>query len=667
MAFCLTGNMALSTRIANDLLQMSKNSVCSIEAPTGTGKTTSVAQALLSHKDIFGKTLFVQPTSTACVKLSERISKDGFVLLHASAAIDRLLFHKKLCFDTVVIDEAHVLSKEYHMLFYILKAFCRHRDARIILISATMPTQQLQEFFDPIHSFQYTIDPLYPVKVVYEEDKVMRYPGHVSKEIIMKRCIQRVHDAYTNGHKKMMIFMATHSDCDAMMDSLQAWSQEKTMPLLILHGGLEPEEKSKVYKAWEEKDSFVLACTNIIESSVTIPQLDVVIDSGIECRPYLNMFELAYADRRSLVQRAGRVGRTKPGVVYRIMTEDEFTHHILDCIPVEHDMNTMVVKIMNRSLNPFDFLPGDIVDETFDVLDRFGVLANSGKPTPETRFIEKSGLMIRNALLAYTLGGVKEKTLSSFICFLLCIIDFYDAKFPRWIYFPKNVNRVVLVKKIRDVFDFEGDMLLSIAKMLLTVFAEKKRWRDTAKKYSLNQRVLRDFFSHTRHIFSRMMPSVHIEDVFKMSLDDHGIVCFSDDLIRDTRMFFFSNRYMDMPLVTSKPFFASSPYFMNYAHFYSSVVGRHPSEQQMIVPISHRHSDDIVLWINTPWNLCEHYTLLLSRSIQLFKEREEKRQWQELFRSTVVDEIDNEVAFRPHMYKMLEAQTHFHLCAQNTF
>jgi len=677
----------LKRTIERTLLSSQKEDVIGLEAATGSGKTCGTLETVMTHAPFFGRTLVILPTSMACSNLLKTVPLRNSLIevVPIHKGVQKLLQSRLLRYPTIIVDEAHETSNDYAMLFHLLGTHKRRRvrpPLRVVFLSATLPEFCLREFFPTLVIQRMPGSTPFPVQVMYEDTSFVGFHGNVRKDRVYQATVRRIQELYPD-HRRILVFMATHMDCETIHDKLSGWSKEKEVAVRILHGGLESEEKEEVLKrcTMVEK-SFVLIATNIVESAVTIP-LDAVVDSGIECRPDNNRFEIVYASKDSMIQRAGRVGRLCKGTVFRILSEEDYEQKIPLSRPLTCDMDRMVLQIINQGLNPYEFL-GEDASVSLEALQNFGISISG--PSETSRFVEKSGLLLRNALLLYPMETrfCSEWPIRPFpilSVFVTTLIDYYDTKYPRWIYFPRKTwgDRVKIMDTLRRDFSFEGDMLVSFVHMLLTVYINDK-WRNVASYYSMNQKTLREFYQHFRRVASRFWPDVPLEDLLetlRLGLRpqqktivlpgkemgekdvecDISIVRLSRALLFRLRSFLWTNPYFSKEDILHTSMASRSDFSLHMSVYYS-ILSIHPQvfRSPVILGIPHKTMEDVILWTNPPWNIPVHHKQIMKQAGE-FQQRKASLQQ---FRDTVLVEIREEVAYRPGMVSMQEIGDHFY-------
>jgi len=141
--------------LRHDLTSLpSHHKIVGIMAPTGVGKTKMVVDLFRGTP----RTLMILPTQLACQQwLAQRKSTDKMVMMNASKAVDYFIRHHGFhLFRTILLDEAHVDSREYYAirrLMYMAKSKGDYMADRLVyyVIRATLPIVHLQQSFPELH------------------------------------------------------------------------------------------------------------------------------------------------------------------------------------------------------------------------------------------------------------------------------------------------------------------------------------------------------------------------------------------------------------------------------------------------------------------------------------------------------------------------------------
>lgn len=293
------------------------NPVVIITAETGAGKSTQVPQYLLGAGY---SVLVTQPRRLAVYTVSERVAEEygcelGSVVGYKTSRRDRYSGETRCLFVTdglamvrellgqrrqqiLVVDEVHEWNKNIETLV----AWAKHQiskgaDFKLVLMSATLEAEKLSAYFGgaPIISVP---GRTYPV----EEVKPSVAESAYQAELLLKRGMN------------VLLFEAGKRE---IADSIYKLKESNVVAEIIpLHGELEPEEQAKAFRSYGRPKCIV--ATNVAQTSITVPDIDAVVDSGLERRievvdgvEALYLKPISLADRK---QRKGRAGRTKSGI-----------------------------------------------------------------------------------------------------------------------------------------------------------------------------------------------------------------------------------------------------------------------------------------------------------------------------------------------------------------
>ncbi len=323
-----------------------------VEGDTGSGKTTQLPKFCLEldpdSPRLIGCT---QPRRVAAVSVAERVADE---LNHSGAETGQLVgyqirFHDhtnratRIKFMTdgillaetrhdpllkryrvIIIDEAHERSLNIDFLLGYLKNLLPKRpDLKLIITSATIDTTIFSKHFGeaPILSIA---GRTFPVEV--------RYVPHADLEAadddsLLDHCVETIHELFRReGARDALIFLATERDiriCCALL--------EEKLPnalILPLFGRLQAADQRKIFQA--AKQPKIIVATNVAETSITVPGIRYVIDSGLarisryNVRSKITSLPITRISRASCDQRAGRCGRVGPGICIRLFSEEDY-------------------------------------------------------------------------------------------------------------------------------------------------------------------------------------------------------------------------------------------------------------------------------------------------------------------------------------------------------
>ncbi len=318
-----------------------------VEAAPGAGKTTRVAPALLhgnsrrSGADV-SKVLLVQPRRIAARAAAARIASElrvdvgglvGYQVRfdHRITASTRLIamtpgiLLRQLQGDielagisVVILDEFHERSLEYDLLLGMLRRIQSELrpDLRLVVMSATLNTHAIGEYLNQPPVIRVP-GQLHPVAIHYS-----RF-GDRGK--LVDLAAERAVAAAAEHDGDMLIFLPGAGEIEQVARQLEGRAQREDWELMRLFGEMASQDQDRVLQPSMKRK--IILSTNIAETSLTIDGVRIVIDSGwarvqrVDSSLGLNRLQLEPISQASAVQRAGRAGRTAPGVCYRLWDE----------------------------------------------------------------------------------------------------------------------------------------------------------------------------------------------------------------------------------------------------------------------------------------------------------------------------------------------------------
>lgn len=400
-----------------------ENQVVVVQSPTGSGKTTQIP--IILHEagyDQTGMIAVTQPRRIAALSVSEFISKQlgttypglvGYKMRFEDKTdlttkikimTDGILLQEMKLdpwlskYSVMMVDEAHERSLNIDFVLGLLKRVLKERrEFKVIVSSATMNAEAFQDYFGgcPI----VTIDTVtYPITMVYDSPKnpTTTLTDAGCDELLGKICntVQRVldndKDAGGNGNVNggILIFLPGEKiikDCMRLLDKSHFASRIHTLPL---YGRLSKEDQERVFLKAPPGKKKIIISTNIAETSVTIPDITAVIDSGLAKLNFYNPHTFTSSlietqvSRASCNQRRGRAGRTAPGTCYRLYSKKDFdTRSMYTTEEIYRtDLSEVVLQMADLGITNFkgfDFIssPGaEGIDSAVETLNMLGAL-----------------------------------------------------------------------------------------------------------------------------------------------------------------------------------------------------------------------------------------------------------------------------------------------------
>ena len=292
------------------------NQVVILIGQTGSGKSTQIVQYLYNSGLFEGGIIAcTQPRKVAAVSLAKHVSTEmsvrlGTTLGYKMGASGKYCPETKVLYMTdhtllneciadrdftnyscLVIDEAHERSLHTDLLLaFIKQVLPRRPDLRVVITSATIDPALFNTYFGGHCPILKVSGRMFPVEVVWnahlhvtsEEAKLactsLGFLSSIEYIVNAMKVVKEIHSTQEPGD--VLVFLPDPMGIERARESLSKELPATNSIVLPLHGKLQPEDQQKVFHEYDGKRKIVL-CTNIAETSVTIPGVKYIVDTGL--------------------------------------------------------------------------------------------------------------------------------------------------------------------------------------------------------------------------------------------------------------------------------------------------------------------------------------------------------------------------------------------------
>jgi len=411
-----TPDLPITARKDDIVAAIRANQVVVIAGETGSGKTTQIPKMCLeAGLGIEAKIGCTQPRRVAALSISRRIAEelnvnwgrevgctirfddrssaqtyiklmtDGILLAETQG--DPLLSE----YNCIIIDEAHERSLNIDFLLGYLKTLLAKRnDLKLIITSATIDTQTFSRAFNDAPIIEVS-GRLYPVEVIYAPfDAESEERGDITYVDAAVRAAETALCEPGNGD--ILIFMPGERDIRETSDLLEGRFGREA-EIIPLFGLLSAADQQRVFAPLNRRK--IVVATNIAETSLTIPGIRYVIDSGLarisryNPRTRTKRLPVEEISQSSANQRKGRSGRVQDGVCIRLYSEEDFAERPQYTQPEIQRANLAEVILRMKAyrlgdIETFPFVnppPPAAIDGGYKLLQELGALDDARQLT----------------------------------------------------------------------------------------------------------------------------------------------------------------------------------------------------------------------------------------------------------------------------------------------
>lgn len=332
------------------------------------------------------------------VRFQDRLSKDASVkLMTDGILLAEIQSDPDLkAYDTLIIDEAHERSLNIDFLLgYIRQLLPRRPDLKVVVTSATIDADRFAQHFASAKGPAPVLmvsGRLYPVEMRYQ-------PYEESRDYGLNEAIADGVDALWSNPQQsgdILVFLPGEREIREATDHLRKHLVSRharlgAVEVLPLFSRLSPQDQEKIFHPKGERR--IVLSTNVAETSLTVPGIRYVIDSGlarVKRYSYRNKVEQLLVENISQAaanQRAGRCGRVANGICIRLYDEPDFKSRseFTDPEILRSSLAGVILRMISLGLGSVDEFPfieppsGRAIADGYALLSELGAIGVVGE------------------------------------------------------------------------------------------------------------------------------------------------------------------------------------------------------------------------------------------------------------------------------------------------
>ena len=487
-----------------------------LEAPPGAGKTTQVPLALLDEPWLQGrKIVMLEPRRVAAraaagfmakqrgeavggtvgyrIRFENKVGPDTRIEVVTEGILTRMIQDDPMLesIGAILFDEFHErhLAGDLGLALALDVQAQLREDLRIVVMSATLDGEKLARFLDaPRLSSE---GRGFPVQVAH-------FPAR-RDEAIEVQARRAIEHAVLTHPGDVLVFLPGQREI-ARVEAMLADVLSEDIVVLALHGELPVEKQSEALQPDPQGRRRVVLATNVAESSVTLPGVRVVVDSGLAREPSydpnsgFSRLEVTNISQASADQRAGRAGRVAEGWAYRLWPQSQRLDPQRRPEIALVELGALALELAawgSDDLRFVDAPPPGAMNAARDLLRRLGALTDTNAITPLGKRILALGTHPRLAAMLLSADEGEDRALA---CDLAALVEARD---------PLRMGGDALVARWRALAAFRNGRAPQDANRsgLAAIDAAAKQWRRrvreaTAPPASVEAHRLGDVLMH---------------------------------------------------------------------------------------------------------------------------------------------------------------------------
>ncbi len=378
-------NLPVNERLDDICKAIDENQVIILCGETGSGKTTQLPKICLKMgRGTFGMIGHTQPRRIAARSVASRIAEElnseigdsvGYKIRfadklnknsHIKVMTDGILLAEiqndpfLQQYDTLIIDEAHERSLNIDFILGYLKQLLPKRpDLKIIITSATIDPERFAKHFEDAPIIEVS-GRTYPVEVRYRPLNTEDEKENLKDQ--QQAILNAVDELSHEGTGDVLVFLSGERQIRETAEALRKHHPDKT-EIIPLFSRLSSAEQQKVFKSHSLRR--IILATNVAETSLTIPGIQYVIDTGYarisrySYRTKVQRLPIEKISQASANQRKGRCGRTSNGICIRLYSEDDFNNRSVftDAEILRTNLASVILQMHNIRLGDIEKFP----------------------------------------------------------------------------------------------------------------------------------------------------------------------------------------------------------------------------------------------------------------------------------------------------------------------
>lgn len=406
-------SLPVSEKREDIALAIRENQVVIVAGETGSGKTTQIPKICLSlGLSIQGQIGHTQPRRIAARTVASRIAEELKVELgglvgyqvrftdHAdkSTAIklmtDGILLAEiqrdplLLKYSVIIIDEAHERSLNIDFLLgYLKQLLTRRPELKVIVTSATIDVERFSEHFSKAPIIQVS-GRTFPVDVRYR-------PWHDEAEDMSTAIVGTLEEILTEkrvDHNDVLVFLSGEREIREVSLAIKRAALPH-LEVLPLYARLNLADQNRIFQP--HRGQRVILATNVAETSITVPGIRYVIDTGVarisrySLKTKVQRLPVEAISQASANQRKGRCGRVANGICYRLYSEEDFVSRpeFTDPELLRTNLAAVVLQMLHLNMGkvedfPFVDAPDKrLITDGYKLLEELNAVNSKGQMT----------------------------------------------------------------------------------------------------------------------------------------------------------------------------------------------------------------------------------------------------------------------------------------------